>query len=171
MVLENKRTIKNVECTHCKNIIIKMQQYNTILVLYIQEMIMLIRTKASTNVSFTIDSVSENLTVNKYSSNAKSCNVSLHSIYCSSRSGVVSLFWFPLKRNMKQFSNEKLTCIAMYFPVLRQQRALLYQYGHNNFTQIQGLPTALHAWYAAFVTTFAQSKTSKDTIHLMYCNV
>ena len=59
--------------------------------------------------------VTQALTINKYSSNAKACNVSLHSIYCSSSSSVVCLFWFPLKRNMKQFSNEKLTCIAMYF--------------------------------------------------------
>ena len=77
----------------------------TILVLYIQEMIMLIRTKASMNVSFTIDTVSENLTINKYSSNAKACNDSLHSIYCSSSSSVVCLFGFPLKKNMKQKKN------------------------------------------------------------------
>ena len=74
---------------------------NHFTILNIQEMIMLIRTKASMNVSFTIDTVSEHLTINKYRSNAKACNVSLHSIYCSSSSSVVCLFWFPLKRKKR----------------------------------------------------------------------
>ena len=97
---------------------------NHFTILYIQEMIMLIRTKASMNVSFTIDTVSEHLTINKYRSNAKACNVSLHSIYCSSSSSVVCLFWFPLKKNMKQ---KKINLHSHVFSMHLSNSSIIYE--------------------------------------------